>query len=154
MVLVLLEPLDRLAADALRRRVGGDEIGMVGLDRAELVEQGVVDVVADERVIEDVVGVVELGDPLPQLGAPRRHVPAPSHAPTVARTCSRASSSRRSRTASRRGRAVRSKCSGVIAILPRATAARSQEPVAEASPAVSAAGAAVAGTTAAGLCTR
>jgi hypothetical protein len=53
----LLELRDRRAADALRRRVRRDELGMLGLDRPQLVEQGVVGVVADLGVVEDVVAV-------------------------------------------------------------------------------------------------
>ena len=54
----LLEPRDRLGADALGRRVGRDELRVVALDRAQLVEQRVVVVVADLGVVEDVVAVV------------------------------------------------------------------------------------------------
>ena len=48
---------DGLAADALGRRVRRDELGVLGLERAQLVEQRVVVVVADLRVVEDVVAV-------------------------------------------------------------------------------------------------
>ena len=48
---------DRLAADPLRRRVGRDELGVLGLERPQLVEQLVVLVVADLGVVEDVVAV-------------------------------------------------------------------------------------------------
>ena len=53
----LLQVADRLAPDALRRRVRRDQLGMLGLDRAQLVEQLVVLVVADLRIVEDVVAV-------------------------------------------------------------------------------------------------
>ena len=43
----LLELGDGLAPDALGRRVGRDELGVVALDRAQLVQQCVVGVVAD-----------------------------------------------------------------------------------------------------------
>ena len=33
------EPFDRPAGDALRRRIGGDEVGMLGLEPLELVQQ-------------------------------------------------------------------------------------------------------------------
>ena len=49
---------DRLGAHPLRRRVGGDELGMVTLERAQLVQQRVIDVVADLGVVEHVVAVV------------------------------------------------------------------------------------------------
>ena len=45
----LLEVLDRRGADALRGRVGGDELGVLGLELAQLVEQRVVVVVVDAR---------------------------------------------------------------------------------------------------------
>jgi hypothetical protein len=48
---------DGLAADPLRRRVRRDELGVRRLDRAQLVEQRVVFVVADLGVVEDVVAV-------------------------------------------------------------------------------------------------
>ena len=53
----LLEIGDRLATDPLRRRVRRDQLGMVGLDRPQLVEQRVVLVVADLGIVEDVVAV-------------------------------------------------------------------------------------------------
>jgi hypothetical protein len=56
---------DRLAADPLGRRVGRDELGVVALEPAQLVEQRVVLVVADDRVVEDVVAPAVLA----QLGA-------------------------------------------------------------------------------------
>ena len=46
-VLDLLELVERRAADPLGRRVGRAQLGVVVLDRAQLVEQGVVLVVAD-----------------------------------------------------------------------------------------------------------
>ena len=46
-VLDRLERRDRLAADALGRAVGGDELGVLGLDGAQLVDQRVVVVVGD-----------------------------------------------------------------------------------------------------------
>jgi hypothetical protein len=64
---------DRLAADPLRRRVGGDELRMLGLDRPQLVKEGVVDVVADLGIVEDVVPVAVVLELLAQLvGASRR----------------------------------------------------------------------------------
>ena len=72
---------DRLTADPLRRRVRRQQLGVLGLDRAQLVEQRVVDVVADLRVVEHVVlvaVVLELGAQLggPLGGARRRRVAA------------------------------------------------------------------------------
>src|SRR5207244_6965768 len=46
-VVNLGELVDRRAADALGRRVGRQQLGMGGLERAQLVEQRVVGVVAD-----------------------------------------------------------------------------------------------------------
>ena len=67
-VLDLLEALERRRADPLGRRVRRAQLGVLGLDRAQLVEQRVVVVVADRRVVEDVVAVVVLRQLLPQLG--------------------------------------------------------------------------------------
>ena len=61
---------DRLAADALGRRVGRQQVGVLGLQRAQLVEQRVVFVVADLGVVEDVVAVVVVLELLAQLGGP------------------------------------------------------------------------------------
>ena len=113
----LLEPRDRLGADALGRRVGRDELGVLGLDRAQLVEQRVVDVVADLGVVEHVVAVVVVRRAARRSSAARgRHVAAHS------------TSSRRRREQAREvvapaasrcpGWSVRSKCSGVTAIRP------------------------------------
>jgi hypothetical protein len=62
---------DRLAADALRRRVRRDELGVRRLDRAQLVEQRVVFVVADLGVVEDVVAVAVVVQLVAQLGGAR-----------------------------------------------------------------------------------
>ena len=48
----------RLAADALGRRVGRDELGVRLLERAQLAQQRVELGVAHDRVVEDVVAVV------------------------------------------------------------------------------------------------
>ena len=69
---------DRLAADALRRRVGRQQLGMRRLDRAQLVEQRVVSVVADDRVVEDVVAVAVVGQLSAQLRRARGRIRAPS----------------------------------------------------------------------------
>jgi hypothetical protein len=63
----LLEVGDRLAADALSGRVGRDELGMVGLDGAQLVEERVVLVVADLGIVEDVVAVAVVVELAAQL---------------------------------------------------------------------------------------
>ncbi len=63
----LLEVADRFTADPLGRGIRGDELGMVGLDLAELVDQGVVDVVADLRIVEDVIPVAVVVELLAQL---------------------------------------------------------------------------------------
>ena len=67
----LVEAVERLAAGALRRRVGGEQLGVLGLDAAQLVEQRVVGVVADDRVVEDVVAAAVLA----QLVAELRRAP-------------------------------------------------------------------------------
>ena len=111
----LVELGDRLAADALGRRVGRDELRVLALDRAQLVQQRVVGVVADLGVVEDVVAVPVVDELLAQLGGAlgRRHCFPNSFARSYSRRPSMPCS------------AVRSKCSGVTAIRPAATAARS-----------------------------
>ena len=59
---------DRLAADPLGRRVGRDQLRVGGLERPQLVEQRVVLVVADLRVVEHVVTVRVVVEQLAQLG--------------------------------------------------------------------------------------
>jgi hypothetical protein len=70
----LLQVADRLAADALGRRVGRDQLRMLSLDPAELVDQSVVDIVPDLGVIEDVVAVAVVLEDLAQLGRALRRV--------------------------------------------------------------------------------
>ena len=67
----LLELADRLPAHPLGRRVGRQQLRVLALDRAQLVEQRVVGVVADLGVVEDVVAVAVVGELLAQLRAPR-----------------------------------------------------------------------------------
>jgi hypothetical protein len=83
----LLEPADRRAADPLGGRVGRDELRVLGLDRAQLVEQLVVLLVADDRVVEDVVALPVVDELLAQLGgalggAHRRAPPLGPRAPS------------------------------------------------------------------------
>ena len=67
------EALQRGRADALGRRFGGAQVGVLGLDVAQLVEQRVVVRIGDLRVVEDVVAAVVLLDlPSQRLGALRR----------------------------------------------------------------------------------
>jgi hypothetical protein len=62
---------DRLAADALRRRVRRDELGVLGLEALQLAEERVVLVVADLGVVERVVAPrVVLDLPAQLLDAP------------------------------------------------------------------------------------
>ncbi len=56
------EGLDRLARDALRGRIGGDERRVLLLQAAQLAHQLVVLGVADLGAVEDVVAVVVVGD--------------------------------------------------------------------------------------------
>ena len=67
-VLDLLEAVQRRRADPLGRRVGAAQLRVVGLDRAQLVEQRVVGVVVDLGVVEDVVAVVVVLELAAQLG--------------------------------------------------------------------------------------
>jgi hypothetical protein len=71
----LLELGHRLGGDALGRRVGRDEAGMLLLERLQLVEQCVVCVVADLGVVEDVVTVTVVLDCPAQLGGALGRVP-------------------------------------------------------------------------------
>jgi hypothetical protein len=64
----LLQAPDRLAADALRGRVGALQLRVLALELAQLVEQAVVGVVADLGVVEDVVAVTVVIEGLAQLG--------------------------------------------------------------------------------------
>ena len=71
-------------AHALRRGVARDELGMLVLERLQLVEERVVRRIRELRVVEDVVAVVvvldqatELGGALCGSGRPRRHRGAP-----------------------------------------------------------------------------
>ena len=70
-VVDLREPAGRGAADALRRRVGGDQLRVVGFERAELVVEHVVRAVRDLRIVEHVVAVVVVLDEPSELGRPR-----------------------------------------------------------------------------------
>ena len=63
----LLELRERLGANALGRRVGREELGMVGLDIPQLVHQLVVLGVRDLGIVEDVVAVVVVVELLAQL---------------------------------------------------------------------------------------
>src|ERR1700733_8075171 len=51
----LLQTTHGFATDSLGGRVGGEELGVISLDPAQLVEQAIIGVVADLRVIENVV---------------------------------------------------------------------------------------------------
>src|ERR1700759_5885706 len=64
----------RLAPDTLGRRVRGEQLGVIGLDAAQLVEQGVVDVAADLGVVEDVVAVAVVLEQPAQLAGARRRI--------------------------------------------------------------------------------
>ena len=63
------ELVRRRGADALRRRVGRDEVRMLLLERLQLVEEPVVVGVRDLRIVEDVVAVQVVLDLLAQLGS-------------------------------------------------------------------------------------
>jgi hypothetical protein len=117
----LLELVERLRADALRRRVGRAQLGVLGLEVAQLVEQRVVVGVRDLGVVEDVVAVVVVLERPPQLGRPA--LGGRAHTSRAAGS----SSASRSKPASSSTPAwsVRSKCSGVTAMQPSAIAAKS-----------------------------
>ena len=118
----LLELGYRLAAGPLRRRVGRDQLGMLGLDRPQLVEQLVVLVVPDLGIVEDVVTVAVVVELLAQLGRALGDVLNPRPRWPPARS---AGPGRSAAAPTDPSRSVRSKWIGVTAILPWATAARS-----------------------------
>ena len=71
------EALDRAAGDALRRRIGGDELGMLRLEPLELVQQAVELLVGDLGIVVDVVALFVVPDRVAQLvDAMSRHVSA------------------------------------------------------------------------------
>ncbi len=123
-----------LAADALRRRVGALQLWVGGLERAQLVEQLVVLVIPDLRVVEHVVAVgvvlelgAQRGGALEHLGREALRGPLGCGAHGSASRAAGASSCSRSKlaSASMLRRSVRSKWIGVTAMRPAATAARS-----------------------------
>ena len=66
-VLDRLESFDRPAGDALGRRVGRDEIGMLRLEPLELVQQPIELLVGDLRVVVDVVALFVVADVVAKL---------------------------------------------------------------------------------------
>jgi hypothetical protein len=60
--------IERLAADALGGRIGGDEFGMFGFERLQFAEQPVVFRIGNRRLVENVVGVVVALDFAAQRG--------------------------------------------------------------------------------------
>ena len=115
------ELVERLGAHALGGRVGRHELGVLGLEVAQLVQQRVVDVVAHLGVVEDVVAVVVMVELAPQLGGPL--LVAGAHTSRAA-GCSSPSRSKPA-SCSTPAWSVRSKCSGVTAMAPSAIAAKS-----------------------------
>ena len=147
-MLDLLQAANRLAAHALRGRVRRAQLGMLALELAQLVEQAVVLVVADDRVVEHVVAVrvvLELLAQLPRVRArsgaigPARGIRArrrllrrgacggsgAAHFAVSGTTGASSSLMSKRLSASRLGRSVRSKWIGVTAMRPAATVARS-----------------------------
>src|SRR6266516_23922 len=96
---------------------------MLGLDRAQLVEQRVVGVVADLGIVEDVVATVVVLDLAPQLGGARLWLRG-GHTEVGAQDAS-ISSNAQPRSRSSPPWSVRSKWIGVTEIRPWATAKRS-----------------------------
>ena len=66
-VLDRLEALHRTAGDALGRRVGGNQVRMVGFDLLELVEEPIEFLVGDFGVVVDVVALFVTADRLTKL---------------------------------------------------------------------------------------
>jgi hypothetical protein len=81
------ERLGRGRADALGGRIRAHQLGMPPLERLELPEQAVVRRIRDRRAVEDVVAVVVLADPAPQLADAERDASArlPAHSSVVTR---------------------------------------------------------------------
>ena len=74
-----LEPFDRAAGDALGRRIGRDEIGMIRLEMLEFVQEPIELLVGHLRVVVDVIALLVMPDGIPEsLEAflRRRHVNA------------------------------------------------------------------------------
>ena len=122
-MLDLHEAVERRRADALGGGVGRPQLRVLGLDVAQLVEQRVVLVVADQRVVEDVVMVVVAGQLAPQLRRPFL-VGGGVHTEEGAIAASIRSSGQARRRSSSPW-SVRSKWIGVTAIRPSETAIRS-----------------------------
>ena len=61
------EAVDRPPGDALRRRIGRDEIGMLGLELLELVQQPIELLVGDLRIVVDVVALFVMADRVAKL---------------------------------------------------------------------------------------
>src|SRR5215211_4469828 len=70
----LVELVERLAAHALGGRVRRAQLGMLGLDVAQLVEERVVFRVGDLRLVEDVVAVAVVLELPAQLLGPAPYV--------------------------------------------------------------------------------
>ena len=123
-VLDSLEAVQRRGADPLGGRVWGAQLGVIGLDRTQLVEQRVVLVVADLGVVEDVVAAVVVLEQAAQLSDPLR-VCLRRGAHAVGALAASISSKPQPRSRSRPPWSVRSKWIGVTEILPSDTARRS-----------------------------
>src|ERR1039458_8696825 len=61
------ETLARLAAHALRRRIGRQQFGMLRLQIAQLPHQRVIFGVADFGLVQDIVQALVMAQPFPQL---------------------------------------------------------------------------------------
>ena len=120
----LVELVERLRPHALGGRVRGQQVGVLGLEVAQLVEQRVVLGVRDLRVVEDVVAVAVVIELLAQLADPL--LGAAGGGAHTSRAAGRSSRSRsKPPSASIPAWSVRSKWSGVTATQPSAMAAKS-----------------------------
>ena len=119
-----IEALERPRAHALGRRIGAQQVGVGGLEVAQLVQQDVVVGVGDLRLVEDVIEVAVMLELRAQLGHAlgRRGLRRYSTSLTAG-----SSSPPRSNpaSASTPAESVRSKCSGVTEMKPSAMAAKS-----------------------------
>ena len=105
---------------------GVTQLGVLGLELAQLVEQRVVDVVVDAGVVEDVVAIVVLVELLAELGGAAL-APTSSPRPSLHLAGGRAQQAREVVQAQRvhAGAVGEIEMDGVTAIRPSATAARS-----------------------------
>ena len=123
-MLDLLEAVKGRGADPLGGGVGGPQPRVLGLDRPQLVEERIVGVVIDDRIVEHVVTAVVVLDLAPQLCGAALLGACGAHTEEGALSAS-ISSNPHSRSRASPPWSVRSKWIGVTDTRLRATAERS-----------------------------